>query len=167
MCKQSSTMFCVVLLRLFFHTSNIVFKGSSHSDPKSAFVHAQNFHRAEQRLGDEAVFHVFAVDLSNVCSSVLACRETSDMSMVMWFLQSQRLSTDIRTSAVDLAAEAQLSVVSVSPHVPRPQRKKIAIHPNRGIVETRIDVTCSHHNMPNASNNVMTLTRSGSPTFPC
>ena len=66
-------------------------------------------------------FHMFfAVDLSNVCSYVVACGETSDMWMVMWFFQPQRLSTDIRTSAVDLAAEAQLSVVSVSPHVPRP-----------------------------------------------
>ena len=81
--------------------------------------------------------------------------------------QPKRLSTDIRTSDVDLAAEAQLSVVSVSPNAPRPHWKKIAIDPNQGIVETRIDVTCSHHNMPNASNNVMTFTRSGSTTSPC
>ena len=67
-----------------------------------------------KRLSDEAVPHVFAVDLSNVCSSVIACRETSDMWMVMWFFQPQRLSTDICTSAVDLAAGRSTAVGRVS-----------------------------------------------------
>ena len=44
-----------------------------------------------KRLGDEAVPHVFAVDLSNVCSSVVACRGTSDMWMVMWFFSTAKI----------------------------------------------------------------------------
>ena len=59
MCKQSSTKFCVVLLRLFFHTSNIVCKGSSHSDPHPPSSTIKTF-IVPKRLSDEAVPHVFS-----------------------------------------------------------------------------------------------------------
>ena len=66
--------------RSIIHTRKIVFKRSSNIDPKSAFAHDQNFHRAKKKKGvSTCFFYVFAIDLSNVSSSVLVCGATSDM----------------------------------------------------------------------------------------